>query len=95
MKRFAGKIRRALRYLSIPILALALIDCTPAEMQKIQTAVKVADDIAQIARVLCLADHARQAHTRALTVQDLCKDEAQLAPYIPQARGSIPKAACQ
>jgi hypothetical protein len=74
------------------LVSLFLGGCTPSE---IQTAVKVADSVESIARVLCLQDHALRAHTHALTVQDACRDISQLQPYIPQASGLAPRGACQ
>ncbi len=67
----------------VMLAALAVGACTPAELQ---TVAAIADDVAKVAQVLCLADHAKLAHARAITVAPLCKTADDLAPYIAQAR---------
>lgn len=77
-----------------PIAIIALlwfVACSPSELQQAAT---VADDVNRVAQVLCLADHARAAHARALSVSDACSTVEQLAPYLEQAKGALPRAAC-
>lgn len=65
--------------------------CSPSQLQQAAT---IADDVSKIATVLCLADHARPLHAKAMTVADACQTIEQLAPYLDQAHGMIPKAKC-
>jgi len=73
------------------LLAFVLPGCSPSQMQQ---AVTIADDIGKIATVLCLADHARTAHAKAMTVAEACQTIEQLAPYMDQAKGMAPQARC-
>jgi hypothetical protein len=72
--------------------AFLLAGCSPSELQQ---AVKVADDVSQIARVLCLSHHARAEHAQASLVTEACQTVEQLAPFIDEAQGQLPKARCQ
>lgn len=68
---------------SIVLLALLVSACTPAE---IQSAVAVAKDVSEIARLLCLLDQSKIRGARADVVQDACQTVGQLAPYLDQAK---------
>lgn len=65
----------------IAICLLAVIAC-----KSVADAVQIADDVWQVAKVLCLHDHARKANARAITVQDFCNTTQQLTPYLPAAQ---------
>lgn len=49
-------------------------------------AVKVAENVLEIARTLCLLDHAKAENVRADVVQDACQTVEQLTPYLDQAK---------
>jgi hypothetical protein len=72
-------------------IVLMLSSCSPSQLQQ---AAAIADDVGKIATVLCLADHARLKHAKAITVADVCQTIEQLAPYLDQAKGVAPKAPC-
>jgi len=68
-----------------PPIALVLLlgGCSAAQVQTgIATAIRVADDVEALAQVMCLHEHAAPTNAKAFTVQDACKTEKQLAPYI-------------
>lgn len=88
---YQGAVKTIATKAGIALLALFVAGCSPSQLQ---TAIKVADDVEQIAKVLCLAEHAKAAHVRASLVTDACSTVEQLAPYLDQARGQAPKAAC-
>lgn len=89
MKASAPVSKRTLG--AIVFLVLFVPGCTSQQAAKfVDSAVEVADDVIKIARVLCLAEHARQAHARAFSVQDACNTEQKLERFIPQARGMVP-----
>jgi hypothetical protein len=85
----AGNAAKAALVLVVALLSLPA--CTPSQLQQAAT---IADDVTKIAEVLCLADHARAANARALSVKDACATIEQLAPYIEQAKNSAPRASC-
>lgn len=72
-------------------LLLVFGGCSASQMQQAAT---IADDVGKIATVLCLADHARPLHAKAITVADACQTIEQLAPYLDQAHGMLPKVRC-
>lgn len=65
------------------VLLLVVSACNPGDAK---TAFDIADDVLQVAKVLCLADHANMQNVRAITVKDLCATEQQIAPYLPAAK---------
>lgn len=65
------------------LFVVFLVGCNASQ---IASAVDIADDVLKVAQVLCLADHAKQANVRAITVQDRCRTSEQLAPYVPVAQ---------
>ncbi len=90
----AGAKKSARVHMSGLVFLVALFDlpaCSPSQLQQAAT---IADDVGKIATVLCLADHARPMHARAMTVADACKTIEQLAPYLAEAKGAPPRAAC-
>jgi hypothetical protein len=72
-------------------LLVLVLGCSPSQLQQAAT---IADDVGKIATVLCLADHARTTHAKAITVADVCQTVEQLAPYLDQAKGMAPKSQC-
>lgn len=59
-------------------IALLLIGCTASQAK---TAWEVADDVFEIAKILCLRDHAAERQVRASLVRDLCATREQVEPY--------------
>lgn len=69
------------------ILSVFLVGCTPQQVQSgIQSAVDVAKDVENIAKVLCLLDQAKIRGSRADLVQDACSTVEAVGPYVPAAR---------
>lgn len=78
------------------LLVLFLPGCSSQQAAKfIDTAVEVAERVEEVARVLCLAQHARQAHARAFSVREACDTREEIQPFLSEAQGQIPRGACQ
>lgn len=80
-----AKMKASAASLVALIAAVFFTGCSPAAMQEV---VNVASEAVKIAQVLCLADQAKKtnANAREFSVQELCKTDEQLAPYLPAAK---------
>jgi len=79
-KQESGKGKKAGK---IFLAGLLLIGCTASEAK---TAWDVADSVFEIAKILCLQDHAAERQVKASLVRNLCATRAQIEPYMGQAK---------
>lgn len=75
--------RRSRKAGKIFLVGLLVVGCTASQAK---TAWDVADDVFEIAKILCLQDHAAERQVKASLVRDLCATSAQIEPYMGQAK---------